>query len=308
MFYGQGSPNSDKMPLIFINNMPDKYTAVWVSHTSISDFLRCPRAYYLKNVYRDPETNRKIKLMAPPLALGQAVHEVLESLSVLPKDTRFAEPLMVKLDRAWEKVKGKKGGFYSEETEYKYKQRAQEMMRRVMNNPGPLGRLAVKMQMDLPFYWLSEEDNIILCGKIDWLEYFPETDSVQIVDFKTGKADEQEDSLQLPIYHLLVHNCQKRKVVGAGYWYLDSSDELAIKKLPDLDESKTRVLEIARQIKLARQLNRFKCPQGDDGCRSCREMEMILDGQAEYVGEDEYRNNVYILPAASEENRDGVVL
>jgi ATP-dependent helicase/DNAse subunit B len=289
--------------------MPDKYTAVWVSHTSISDWLRCPRAYYLKNVYRDPETNRKIKLMAPPLALGQAVHEVLESLSVLPKDTRFAEPLMVKLDRAWEKVKGKKGGFYSEETEYKYKLRAQEMMRRVMNNPGPLGRLAVKMQMDLPFYWLSEEDNIILCGKIDWLEYFPETDSVQIIDFKTGKADEQEDSLQLPIYHLLVHNCQKRKVVGAGYWYLDSSDELMAKKLPDLEESKNRVLDIARQIKLARQLNRFKCPQGDGGCRACREMEAVLDGQAEYVGEDEYRkSNVYILPAANEENRDGVVL
>lgn len=289
--------------------MPDKYTAVWVSHTSISDWLRCPRAYYLKNVYRDPETNRKIKLMAPPLALGQAVHEVLESLSVLPKDTRFAEPLMVKLDRAWEKVKGKKGGFYSEETEYKYKQRAQEMMRRVMNNPGPLGRLAVKMQMDLPHYWLSEEDNIILCGKIDWLEYFPETDCVQIIDFKTGKADEQEDSLQLPIYHLLVHNCQKRKVVGAAYWYLDSSDELAEKKLPDLEESGVRVLEIARQIKLARQLNRFKCPQGDDGCRACREMEAVLDGQAEYVGEDEYRkSNIYILPAANEENRDGVVL
>jgi hypothetical protein len=35
---------------------------------------------------------------------------------------------------------------------------------------------------------------------------------------------------------------------------------------------------------------------------------MILDGQAEYVGEDGYRNNVYILPAANEENRDGVVL
>jgi len=289
--------------------MPDKYTAVWVSHTSISDFLRCPRAYYLKNVYRDPETNRKIKLTAPPLALGQAVHEVLESLSVLPKDTRFAEPLMVKLDRAWEKVKGKKGGFYSEETEYKYKQRAQEMMRRVMNNPGPLGRLAVKMQMDLPFFWLSEEDNIILCGKIDWLEYLPETDSVNIIDFKTGKADEQDDSLQLPIYHLLVHNCQKRKVNGAGYWYLDSSDEIVAKKLPDLEESKIRVLEIAKQIKLARQLNRFKCPQGDDGCRLCREMEAILDGQAEYVGEDEYhRCNVYILPATNEENRDGVVL
>ena len=64
--------------------MPDQYTAVWVSHTSISDFLQCPRAYYLKNVYKDPKTRHKIQLMSPPLALGQVVHSVLESLSILP--------------------------------------------------------------------------------------------------------------------------------------------------------------------------------------------------------------------------------
>jgi CRISPR/Cas system-associated exonuclease Cas4 (RecB family) len=86
----------------------DKYTAVWVSHTSIADFLKCPRAYYLKHVYRDPKTKHKLKLMAPPLALGQSVHEVVESLSQLPREKRFHEPLLVKLDRAWEKVSGKK--------------------------------------------------------------------------------------------------------------------------------------------------------------------------------------------------------
>ena len=91
--------------------MPDKYTATWVSHTSISDFLRCPRSYYLKNVYRDPKTNHKVKLMSPSLALGQAVHEVLESLSVLPKHSRFNESLIEKFEKAWSKVTGKKGGF-----------------------------------------------------------------------------------------------------------------------------------------------------------------------------------------------------
>ena len=65
--------------------MADKYTAYWVSHSSINDFLKCPRAYFLKNVYKDPKTGRKIKLISPPLALGQAVHEVVESLSVLTK-------------------------------------------------------------------------------------------------------------------------------------------------------------------------------------------------------------------------------
>ena len=132
--------------------MPDKYTATWVSHTSISDFLRCPRAYYLKNVYRDPKTNHKVKIMSPALALGQTVHEVLESLLVLPKSSRFSDSLMDKFDKSWTKVTGKKGGFTTEETEYKYKARGQDMIRRVMNNPGPISGLAVKIQMDLPQY------------------------------------------------------------------------------------------------------------------------------------------------------------
>ncbi len=287
--------------------MPDKYSAVWVSHTSINDFLRCPRSYYLKNVYKDPKTGHKIKLMSPALALGQSVHEVLESLSVLPKDRRFSESLIAKFDKAWEKVKGKKGGFSDEDTEWKFKQRGQEMLRRVMNNQGPIAGLAVKIQTDLPQFWLSEEDNIILCGKVDWLEYLPEIDSVHIIDFKTGRAEEDPDSLQLPIYHLLVHNCQKRQVVKASYWYLDSNDGLTEKKLPDLDEARVKILDIARKIKLARQIKRFKCPEGD-GCRSCRSMEKIFRREAELVGEDQYRNDVYILSPKKEEEKESVIL
>lgn len=98
----------------------DKYSAVWVSHTSISDFLNCPRAYYLKHVYKDPVTNHKIKLMSPPLALGQAVHEVIESLSVLPMSERFKEPLISKFEVAWKKVTGKRGGFTNEDAEQRY--------------------------------------------------------------------------------------------------------------------------------------------------------------------------------------------
>jgi len=91
--------------------MADKYTALWVSHSSISTFLECPRAYYLKNIYKDPKTGHKIKLMSPPLALGQAVHEVIESLSEIKTDLRFQEPLLDKFERSWQKLSGEKGGF-----------------------------------------------------------------------------------------------------------------------------------------------------------------------------------------------------
>lgn len=274
----------------------DPYSALWLSHTTIRTFLTCPKAYYYGTVYRDPVTNHKIKIISPPLALGQAVHEVLDSISTLPTPTRFLESLVIKLDTAWEKVAGEKGGFFDTSSEYQYKTRAQDMLRRVMHNPGPLAHPAVKIKTDLPKFWLSDEDNIILCGKVDWLEYLPETDSVHIIDFKTGANNEEEGSLQLPIYHLLVLRTQNRTVTKASYWYLEQSDTLEEKELPDAEESAQKLLEIGKRIKLHRQLQKFECPSGEDGCYSCKPFARIVAGEGKLVGVDEYNNDVYILP------------
>lgn len=288
----------------------DKYSAVWVSHSSSSAFLECPRSYYLKNIYKDPKTGHKIQLMNPYLALGQAVHQVIEALSVIPTQDRFSEPLIPKFENVWKNISGEKGGFRNEEQEREFFERGKKMLKRVVDNPGPLNNLAVKINMDLPHYWLSEEDNIILCGKIDWLEYFKKTDSVHIIDFKTSKGEEKKGSLQLPIYHLLVHNCQKRKVDKASYWYLDRNDDLTPKKLPDLEESHKKVLKVAKEMKLARQLERFKCPHGEDGCPACQPFEAIISGKAKFVGVNDYKNDVYILdkPLSQHSEDDSVIL
>ncbi|MBN1618036.1 PD-(D/E)XK nuclease family protein [Candidatus Dojkabacteria bacterium] len=287
----------------------DKFNAIWVSHSSISDFLKCPRAYYLKNVYKDPVTNHKVQIITPSLALGQVVHEVIESLSIIPTQRRFEEPLSAKFERAWTKVSGKKGGFNSEEQEQAFKKRGEIMIDRVKNNPGPLNKLAVKIQMDLPHYWMSEEDNIILCGKIDWLEYFKDSDSVHIIDFKTSKHEEKEDSMQLPIYHLLVRNCQGREVQKASYWYLDKDDSPVEQQLPDVEISEKNILAIAKKIKLARQLDSFKCPNGDDGCFACKPFEKIVKGMAEKVGINDYNQDIYIVEQDNEsEEQQSLVL
>ncbi len=277
--------------------MSDTFGALWVSHTSISDFLKCPRSYYLKNMYKDPKTNHKMQVMSPSLALGQAVHEVLESLSQLPTQDRFKTSLLEHYEKVWSRIGGKRGGFFDADTEYQYKERGAAMLRRVMNNPGPISTLAVKIKMDLPHFWLSQEDKIILCGKIDWLEYFQERDSVHIIDFKTGKNKEESSSLQLPIYLLLVNGCQRRKVEKASYWYLETDDNLEAKSLPDPDEAYTQVLKVAKQIKLARVLNKLSCPT--NGCRHCKPFEMIIAGKAEYVGENEYHQDIYVFPPSA---------
>ena len=271
----------------------DKYSAVWVSHSSIGDFLKCPRAYFLKNVYKNPDTGRKVQIVSPQMSLGQAVHDTLESLSVLSTDRRFSESLIDRFEISWKKVAGKKGGFISDEAELVYKARGKNMVERVWRNPGPLKNLAVKIKMDIPHYWLSEEDGIILCGLIDWLEYCEDSESVHIIDFKTSKTDENKESLQLPIYKLLVENCQTRPLIKASYWYLERNDEPTEVMLPDSIESKEKVLKIARQIKVARQLSRFKCNH-ETGCFACAPFEAILNGEAEYVGVDDFNRDKYL--------------
>jgi hypothetical protein len=281
--------------------MPDKFSATWVSHSSMSDFLKCPKAYYLKNVYRDPRTNHKIQLVNPALSLGQTVHQVLESLSVLPVQKRFKRSLLDRFSEVWKNVSGKRGGFTNPDQEAQYKERGVEMLRTVNNNPGPLLQTAVKIKADLPHYWLSEQDEIILCGKVDWLEYLPEDDSVHIIDFKTGKREEDANSLQLPIYSLLVHNTQGRKVSKLSYWYIANSSEPVEKPLPDLGLAFDQILQIAKQVKLARKLGRFKCNHGESGCYSCKQLEKVITGAAEYIGESEYHQDMYFIPESSPE-------
>jgi len=284
----------------------DKYTATWVSHSSIGDFLTCPRAYYLKNMYRNP-AGHKVKIMSPPLALGAAVHEVLESLSNIPVEERFNVSLIEKYHLIWEKYAGKKGGFLSAESETEYLHRGETMLNRVMKYPGPLNKLAVKIKMNLPYYWLSKKDNIILCGKIDWLEYLPDTDSVHIIDFKTSKNEEEDGSLQLPIYCLLAKNCQTKRVAKVSYWYIGRSNELTEEAMPNAEEEELRILEIAKKIKLARQLNVFKCPH-KIGCHACRPYEAILKGDAQHVGQGSYKEDIYVLDASSGESKEKSVI
>ena len=271
----------------------DKYSAVWVSNSSMSDFMNCPRLYYLRNVYKDPVTRHKVNIISPALALGQSVHEVLEALYLIPVEERFNTSLLETYEKVWQKVSGKMGGFTNDQEEAITKERGARMLQRVIDHPGPLAHKAIRINKDLPNYYLSEEENIILCGKIDWLEYLPEDDSVNIIDFKTGKNDESATSLQLPIYLLLVHNLQKRKVTKASYWYLDRDDEPVTIALPTLEKAHEMVITTARKVKEARLKGEFICPKG--GCFGCRPFEKIINKEAEFVGVGGYSQDLYII-------------
>lgn len=280
--------------------MADKYKAVWVSHSSIGDFIKCPRAYYLHNVYKNPDTGRKITIINPALTLGSAVHATLEALKTLPVEERLRRDLVADFEKEWTlNASGKKGGFMNDTEEATAKARGRAMIDRVIKNPGPIKKKTVRLKESdnnmPPNFYLSEEENIILCGLIDWLEYVEADDSIRVIDFKTGKNEENDDSLQLPIYLLLLNELQKRRVSGAAYWYLEKNDAPTEIALPDAVEAREKVLTIARCVKVAREERAYACPREAAGCFACQPYEAILNGEAEYLGVAGYGQDAYLV-------------
>lgn len=263
-------------------------------------------------MYKDPRTGHKVSMVSPHMSLGVAVHEVLEGLAEFPADTRMGRDLLALYESEWKKVTGKKGGFVSADEEQEFKARGTVMLEKVAGDPRFLVNKCIKLKRDtMPCnFYLSEEHNIILNGLVDWIEYLPETDSLHIVDFKTGKVEEKDGSLQLPIYLLLCNALQKRKVTKASYWYLES-DKLTEKELPNIETARQDVLGIALKVKEARDIAKregpdkaFVCPQGaynpatkEGGCNNCRPYEFILarDPLVEYVGVGGFSQDMYIF-------------
>lgn len=274
----------------------DKFKAIWLSYSSITDFLKCPKAYYLKYVFKNPKTGRKIGLIKPPLLLGSVIHKVIDELSTIKTEHRFDTPLIKMFDAIW--THSTKGAllFASDVQKKEYYSRGKAIVARLEANPGPLAHRALKIKESIPYYWFSEKDNLILCGKIDWLEYIQKNDAVGVVEFKTGKGSEREDSLQLPIYYLIAQNCQNRAVERVSYWYVERDEAPIVMDTPDVARASGRIADVGGRIKLARQLNHFKCPKDDKtGCVYCAPLQAIVEGRGRFAGIGDMNEELYVL-------------
>lgn len=291
--------------------MSDKYKAIWLSHSSYNDFLNCPRGYYLKNVYKDPKTKNKISLLSPATSLGSAVHLSIETLLNYPSHER--EEKLKDLEKAYERIwnenfVGKKGGFQNSEEEKEYYDKGLAMIENIKENPNFLLSKIIKKESYykgdiLPNFFIDDEKEVLLCGVPDWVEYLDD-DTLHVVDFKTGKNEEKENSTQLPIYVLLLENLQKRKVTKASYWYLLTDKNIKHKEInrEEIEEIKNKIVQAGKEIKdlknetLKKDWKEiFVCKKGEFGCIHCRDYEKILNNEAEYIGKDIYGKDGYIL-------------
>ena len=272
--------------------------AVFVSPSSLGDLDKCPQLYYYRSVYKSPKTGLKIQLTNPALALGSTIHDVIERFLSLEPSARTEEELSRLLDFVWENITGEKGGFADKAEEETYLSRAREMLRRFWANDHFHTCLGVKIPA---FPKVDLGPDLILTGKLDWIE-MGEDKYYHIIDFKTGKNKEKEDSLQLPIYAIMVSQLFKTDKIRGKYWYLDSEGEMEDITLPDVASALETVTRKAETAKMVRRTNSYRCQSGEESCWACRDMLAVARGEGRLVSVDMSRKHeIYILPAKKDQ-------
>ncbi len=273
--------------LFFLNKTIMNYKKIlWISHSAISSYEKCPHLYYLEYEYRNPETKNRIQIINPYLSLGSAVHETIEELLDVPVKKRIKASLTDRFSEIFERYRGFNGGFISKKKEKDFFERGLKMMKQIEDSDF-LSRPSTNTISGFPNMNLIGP-NIKLVGSIDWIELLP-NGKAHIIDFKTGNAKESNGSLQLPIYTLLAKKNLKEEVEKVSYWYLQNDAEPTEQKVRDTKEALETLKEKARKIKKSIDDNFFPCNYGKK-CFACRDYEKIFTGDAELIESGNSRN------------------
>ena len=267
--------------------------ALWVSYTALKDFLRCPRAYYLKNRYRDPKTGNRLQIASAPMTLGSLVHDAIKWY-LQTNRTAGLDAVIAQYKNHWLKYRGKKGGFSSREEEADFGKRGLKMLDNFMAN-------AKRLEPNAPvfdFLKYKLDEKIVLNGKLDFVGELPDK-SLNVLDFKTG-AKEEEDSTQLHTYAILAESNLQKPVSKISYWYLDRESTPKEAVLDGLEERLAWLKDKALQIKQAIEENDWVCIKGGppvgELCSDCKNYQAIIDGKGEFQFSDAaFKKDVYFL-------------
>jgi len=270
---------------------------LWISHSAITDFNNCARLYYFKNVYRQPQTGNRVQIASPYLSLGSAVHSAIDELVNLSPSQRKRKSLLKVFEQKWLGYRGKRGGFFSNKQESEFKKRGIRMIK-IFQKSTLLLKKSLKKEENLLKMELLP--GVELVGSWDWIEIFPDN-SLHIIDFKTGQNKEKNQSLQLPIYNILIRHHYPQKIKKSSYWYLERDPKPVPKKIENSKKALLKITEKAQEIKKAVENFNFSCHSSYRRCFWCQKYETILSGKAEYIDTDqETKKDIYYLSNGEE--------
>lgn len=262
--------------------------ALFLSYTSLKDFLKCPRAYYLKNRYRNPKTGNRVQIVSPHLTLGSLVHDVIKWY--LQTNRTAGKDEVVKNFRGrWLKYRGKRGGFTSLQEEGDFGRRGLQMLDNFFQNKN--------LEPNLPlfdFLRFRIEEKIFFNGKIDFVGQLSDN-TLHVLDFKTG-IKEEDDPLQLHAYAILVESNLQKRVSKISYWYLDKDIVPKEAVLDPLESKLDWIKGKCKDIEQAISENEWVCIKEKEGCNDCRNYQVIIDGKGEFQFSDfDFKKDMYFL-------------
>lgn len=260
---------------------------IFLSHTSLSDFLKCPNSYYLKNIYRDPKTGNRLQVASPHLSLGSTVHDSVKWFIDMEGQATFSQ-LEKKFRDLWPKYSGKRGGFSSREEEALFGNRGLKMLDNFYKNAKKLEK--AMPNINFPKYNLFED--VVLMGNFDFVGE-KEDGSLHVLDFKTGR--DVKDAVQLYIYAILAEANFKKPVTEASFWYLERDEDPKPIVLDPLEPQLEWLKEKAKELKKAIEIGTWVCKK-EDSCQDCLTYKAIIDGFGEFQFTDErYHKDIYYL-------------
>ena len=261
---------------------------IFLSYTSLSDFLKCPNSYYLKNIYRDPKTGNRVQIASPFLSLGSTVHDSIKWFLEMEGQITFPQ-LEAKFRNLWLKYTGKRGGFSNKEEEATFGKRGLKMLDNFYKNAKKLEK--AMPTINFPKYNLFED--VILMGNFDFVGE-KEDGTLHVLDFKTGTGD-VKDAVQLYIYAILAEANFQKQVTEASFWYLDRDECPKPIVLDPLEPQLEWLREKAKELKKAIEKGSWVCTK-PDSCQDCLIYKAIIDGKGQFQFTDErYHKDIYFL-------------
>ncbi|MFH1425890.1 MAG: PD-(D/E)XK nuclease family protein [Candidatus Kerfeldbacteria bacterium] len=220
-------------------------------------FENCPRQY--KFSYID-HLDKEYKKPKPYLTMGAHVHNALKDFyEQLEPNKRTYDELEKILRRRWRE---NREGFASKEDEAKWGVKALNTLRLYVHRTD-----VTKTPVMLEDYYDTDiDDQLKIIGRIDRADEL-EDGTLHVIDYKTGKYNEDDISdLQLILYALIVSAGQKKPVTKASYLYLQTMQWHTIEVgQEEADEAVQLVKEQVEKIKAEKEFE----PKLNQYCRNC---------------------------------------